>query len=71
MNKPTVSTAALIQMADSTERSARDNLQAWTILGQTDKFSAAMDRAAALRRATEIRSMAQRREYLRNNGISA
>lgn len=69
--KPTSSRAALLTMADSQERSARDNAAAWTMLGQSAKILQALDRADTLRRAADIKSVSARREFLRAAGIDA
>lgn len=58
----------LIKEAASIEASARDSLQAWVILGQTNKYSEAMEKAAKLRKAADM-GVAMRREFMRNNSL--
>jgi len=55
--------------AASLEASAKDNLRAWAILGQSSKYDEHMTKAANLRRAAELKG-AERREFMRNNGIA-
>ncbi len=71
MNKPTVSAQWLQSAAAQTEADAKESLAAWIILGQTGRYADAMKQASILRRAAEIKSIAQRRDYLRANGIQA
>lgn len=59
----------LVREAASLEASAKDNLAAWALLGQSSKYSERMDRAANLRRAAELKG-AERNEFMRNKGIS-
>lgn len=60
----------LLKDADEIERSAKESLKAWTLLGQTEKYSEAMKVVRALRDAAETRSLYTRREILRNAGFS-
>lgn len=60
----TVAAKALRAEADQIERDARQSLPAWILLRQTDRFGVAMEQVRGLRRAAEIRSIAERREYL-------
>ena len=69
--KLTVNTKWLSLAADQIERDAKDSLTAWVLLGQSERYSAALSKAAVLRHATEFKNMGQRREYLRNNGVEA
>lgn len=65
----TVKPEYLIRDAEQIERDAEQSLRAWIILGQSDKYSAAMATARALRSAAAERSIAVRREILRNSGF--
>lgn len=65
----TVKPEYLIRDAEQIERDAEQSLRAWIILGQSDKYSAAMATARALRSAASERSIAVRREILRNSGF--
>ena len=64
MTKRTISAKVLKAEADQIERDANQSLAAWIILGEGEKFSAAMAEARKLRRAAEIKSIATRREFL-------
>lgn len=65
----TVKPEYLIRDAEQIERDAEQSLRAWIILGQSDKYSAAMKTARSLRAAAAERSIAIRREILRNAGF--
>jgi hypothetical protein len=65
----TVKANHLIRDAEQIERDAEQSLQAWIILGQGDKYGVAMSKARALRAAASERSVATRREILRNSGF--
>lgn len=65
----TVRASELLRYADSIERSANESLRAWIILGQTDRYGIVMAQARALRSAASKRSIAVRREILRNSGF--
>ena len=65
----TTKAAALIADAEQIERDAEQSLRAWIILGQADKYSAAMATARVLRSAAASRSIWVRREILRNAGF--
>lgn len=65
----TVKPEYLIRDAEQIERDAEQSLRAWIILGQSDKYSAAMATARALRSAASERSISVRREILRNSGF--
>ena len=58
----------LIKEAASIEASARDNLQAWVLIGQSNKYGEAMEKAAKLRKAADM-GVAMRREFMRNNSL--
>lgn len=64
-----VGKAWMLTAAESIEQSARESLSAWIVLGQTDKYTAAMDKVSTLRRAAEVQSVSIRRDMLRNAGI--
>jgi hypothetical protein len=66
----TVKPEYLIRDAEQIERDAEQSLTAWIILGQTDRYIAAMQTARALRAAAAERSVAIRREMLRNSGFT-
>jgi hypothetical protein len=65
----TVKPEHLIRDAEQIERNANESLTAWILLGQSDRYSAAMKTARALRSAAAERSVAVRREILRNSGF--
>ncbi len=65
----TVKPEHLIHNADQIERDANESLTAWILLGQSDRYGAAMKTARALRSAAAERSIAVRREILRNSGF--
>jgi hypothetical protein len=66
----TVSKSDLIKIADQIESDAKSALRAWIILGQSEKYSAAIKQARALRTAAENRSIWVRREIVRAAGFS-
>jgi hypothetical protein len=61
-------TQQLTHEAASLEASAKDNLAAWSILGQTSKYDEHMTKAANLRRAAELKG-AERREFMCGKGL--
>ena len=65
----TVKREHLIRDAKQIERDAEQSLRAWIILGQTDKYSAAMKTVRALRAAAAEPSICVRREILTNAGF--
>jgi hypothetical protein len=67
--KPTVAAQALLNLAASIERGAKDSLNAYIVMGETSKYSAAMEKASHYRHAAGIESVAARREYLANKGL--
>jgi len=71
MTRLTVSSKWLVSLADQLDRDADQSLHAWIILGQSERYSDTKARARILRRASEIRNIGERREYLRNNGVTA
>lgn len=66
----TVKPQHLIRDAAQIERDAEQSQRAWIILGQSEKYSAAMTAARALRTAAAERSIYIRREILRNSGFT-
>ncbi len=50
--------------AERIEANAADSLETWTILGQTDKYSVAMERASKLRHAATLRTPTERKQYV-------
>jgi hypothetical protein len=69
--KLTVSSKWLEMAAIQLEMEAEDSLKAWIILGQTERYCQNLGKAAMLRRAAQIKSIAQRRDFLRDNGVLA
>lgn len=67
----TVSAAWCNQAARDLIRSAEDNLTAWVLLGKTERYDEQMREAMILQRAAKIKSVADRREFLRGHGIAA
>lgn len=67
----TVSTSWLLSAASQLEKDAEESLQAWIILGQSGRYCENLGKAAMLRRAAEIKSIAARRDFLRANGVEA
>ena len=68
MQHLTISARWLTQAADQLDRDAEQSVRAWVLLGQSNRYSEAKARARMLRRAAEIKSIGERREYLHNNG---
>ena len=66
----TVNAKDLLAEAAYIESCAEQSLKAWIILGQTDKYSAAMKKARAVRGAAAEKSVWIRREILRNAGYT-
>lgn len=66
----TVKPEYLIRDAEQMERDADQSLRAWVLLGQSEKYSTAMAAARVLRSAAAERSVATRREILRNSGFT-
>ena len=60
--------AQLKKEADGIEASAKENMTAWILVGQSSKFDEAMDKAAKLRKAAEM-PVSMRREFMRNNSL--
>jgi hypothetical protein len=57
--------------AEALETGAEESLKAWIILGLSHRYSETMGKAAVLRRAASIKSIAARRHFLRENGVEA
>ena len=51
--------------ADQIEASAKESLPTWIVLGQSEKYLAAMEQARKLRHAATLRTPTERREYLK------
>lgn len=67
--KLTISSKWLNSEANRIESNAKDNLSTWIVLGMTDKYNMKLDIASMYRKASQIKSIAMRREYLSNNGL--
>ena len=65
----TVNKQALLNEAASIEASAKNNLNAWCILGQSEKYGQALEQAAKLRKAADM-GVAARRAYLVAQGLA-
>lgn len=68
MSKLTASKEWLKHEAAMIEQSTKESLRAWILLGQEAKYAEEMAKVAALRRAADEKSIALRREALRNLG---
>ena len=66
----TVSSKALLAMSESMAESAKQNLSVWCVLGQTDRYDAAMHRANEVKRAARTVQLYDRRQILKNVGIA-
>jgi len=66
----TVKSEYLIADAERIERDANQSLNAWILLGQSEKYSEAMKTASMLRQAAATKNMTTRREILRNAGFT-
>lgn len=66
----TVSKESLLKEAESLETYAKGNLNAWCLLGQTQRYHTTMGQARAIRAAAHQPSIWLRREILRNLGYS-
>jgi hypothetical protein len=71
MTNKTVSAKWLEAAAAEVETAAKGSLESWIILGMADSYSRAMAEAATLRRAAGIKSISERRQFLRANGFDA
>lgn len=65
----TVSAKWLEMAAIKLEIDAEASLATWIVLGQAHRYCDNLGRAAMFRRAIQITSIAQRRDFLRDNGI--
>jgi hypothetical protein len=70
-SKLTVNAKWLQDAAHSLETEARESLTVWVVLGQSHRYGENLGKAAVLRRAAEMKSVSERREFLRNNGVQA
>lgn len=61
--------AQLLKEAGSIEASSKDSLAAWTVLGQTEKYTQHIEKAANLRRAAELKGW-ERSQFMKNKGLS-
>lgn len=68
--KLTVSRAWLMHEADSIEQSASSSLRAWILLDQSERFGDEMAKARKLRQAADVKSIAERRERVRELGYN-
>lgn len=71
IKRKTVSVRWLTDCATALEDGAAENLPFWTVLGLANRYGEQMGKAAVLRRATDIKSIADRRAFLRANGVIA
>ena len=60
----------LIEDARAIEKHAEDQLEAWLALGQSEKYSKAIDQARILRLAANEKDVYTRREILKNAGFT-
>ncbi len=67
----TVSSKWLEMAAIKLEMDAEQSLPAWILLGQAHRYCEDLGKAAILRRAKDIKNMADRRAYLSGHGIAA
>ena len=67
----TVSSKWLLMAAIKLEMDAQDSLPSWILLGQAHRYCENLGKAAILRRAASIKSIADRRHFLRANGVQA
>ena len=56
--------------ADAIERHANESKAGWIILGESEKYDAAMNKVNALRYAANIDNLHDRREVLRGMGYA-
>lgn len=66
----TVKPEHLLRDAEQIERDAQQSLPSWIVLGESERYGQAMSTARALRSAAAERSVAVRREILRNSGFT-
>ena len=69
--KLTVSTKWLEMAATKLEMDAEQSLPSWVVIGQAHRYCEDLGKAAMLRRAAKISGVAQRRDFLRDNGVVA
>jgi len=68
--KMTVSKKWLEHYAASIEKSATDAQTSWILLGQYDKYGEQKMLAWNIRRAAQIKNISERRNFLRDLGVS-
>jgi hypothetical protein len=71
LSKPTVSIKWLLGAAEFFEQGAEEALPTWIVLGLTHRYAENMSKAAVFRRAAQMKSISERRQFLRANGIAA
>jgi len=59
----------LVQEAERIEKHAEDQLEAWLVLGQSEKYAKALDEARILRSAANEKDVYSRREILKKAGF--
>ena len=67
--KLTISSKWLNNEANRIESNAKDNLNTWIVLSMTDKYNTQLDIASMYRKASTIKNLTLRKEYLINNGL--
>lgn len=68
---PTVSAKWLEMAAIRLEIEAEESMITWILIGVAGRYSENLGKAAMLRKAQGIKSIALRREFLRSNGVAA
>ena len=71
-NKPrklTISAKWLKSASNQIEQDAKDALHAWVLLGVAQKYLDKMELVRVMRKAAGIKSIAERRTFLRMNGV--
>lgn len=71
VHRLTVSAKWLELAAIKLEIDAVDSLPTWVVLGQAHRYCENLGKAAMLRKAAGIKSVADRRRFLRANGVEA
>lgn len=71
MTKLTISAKWIAAEAESIAREAKDNLDVWVVMGQTEKYGEAMRKVQALRDAAQINNLSERRAALQVMGYGA
>ena len=70
-SKLTASARWLELAAIRLDMESEQSLPSWVFLGQTHRYIDNKIKSAALRHAAGIKNISERRQYLRNNGVSA